>query len=132
VTRGYHRDAFTVEEPRGGRFAAAIERFLSSESFEFQEIAFYLSADGVVCCAVDSSWQPENVTPTTADKDLEEGRAALEYLVQSSPSFADAVRGKPVRYELIHDYGSGSILVCSKMRDVITWAKGFPSDPRGD
>jgi hypothetical protein len=74
---------------------------------------------------------PSHAGIRTAETDLEEGRAALEHLVQSSPSFADAVQGKPVRYELIHDYGTGSYLVCSKMHGLLTWASSFLRGPRG-
>jgi len=103
-----------------------MERFRSGESFEFREVAFRMSADGVIHCIVESSWQAENVTYATANGDLDEGEAALEQLMDESSEFRAAVCGCPVSYELVEDYGMGSILICSRRDGILEWAHGFP------
>ena len=99
---------------------------MSGESFEFREVAFRMAADGVVHCIVESSWQSENVTPATANRDLDEGEAALRHLMDQSSDFKAAVSGSPTCYELVEDYGMGSILICSRRDGIVEWAHGFP------
>jgi hypothetical protein len=66
------------------------------------------------------------ITTCCSGRGLEAGKAAFDFLMTSSPTFAAIMRGRPIRYELIEDYGSGSVLTCSKVDDLITWAHGFP------
>ena len=84
MSRRYRRPGFSVDDAAGARFDLAMERFMSGESFEFREVAFRMAADGVVHCIVESSWQSENVTPATANRDLDEGEAALRHLMDHS------------------------------------------------
>jgi hypothetical protein len=126
MTRRYHRDPFVIENPSGPRFELALERFLEGHAFEFKTIAFRTDTDGSVCCVIDSSWAAENVTKETAHRDLAEGQQAFAELSTTSPAFALAVRGRPVRYELIHDYGNGSVLLCSLRDGKLTWSTGHP------
>ncbi len=126
MTRGQHRGAFTVHTVVGSRFELAIELLVSGRSFEFHDVSFRIERDGTLLCTVDSSWGIDNVTLETATRDLEEGRAALDYLVVAAPAFAAAVHGRPVRFELIDDYGSGSVLICTRVSDKLAWAPGLP------
>jgi hypothetical protein len=126
MTRGRHKDAFVIEEPHGSRFDLALERFLDGNAFEFKQIAFAIDQNGTVRCSVDSSWASSAVTADTARKDLAEGQHVLEELLISSEAFRAAVQGRAVRYDLIEDYGMGSILICSRTGNELTWAPGFP------
>jgi hypothetical protein len=128
MTRGQHRGAFAVEAIEGPRFELAIERLTSGRAFEFQDVAFRIDDDGSLVCIVDSSWRIDNISVETATKDLEEGRGALEYLLGAAPAFSSAVRGRPVRYELIEDYGNGSVLLCTKENETLVWANGLPKN----
>jgi hypothetical protein len=103
-----------------------MERFQAGNAFEFREVGFHITADGVVHCIIESSWQAENVTPATANDDLDEGEAAFKYLMQEASEFRAAVGDRPVSYELVEDYGMGSILICSRRDGVVEWAHGFP------
>jgi len=126
MSRGIHRDRFVVETTNGRRFDLALERFLAGQVFGFQDVCFRMLPSGEVCCAIDSSWGPENVTPETAVSDLIEGQASFRELVEDSPAFASLVQGKPVRYELVDDYGTGTLLLCSFEDGEQVWAPGFP------
>lgn len=77
-------------------------------------------------CIVDSSCAPENVTVVSAARDLEQGRTTFQYLLERSPEFASVVGERPVRYELVHDYGNGSVLICWEQNGSITWPDGMP------
>jgi len=105
--RGHHRDAFCVEEAVGPRFELALELLRSGRTFEFDEIGFRMD-DQMTHCIVDSSCALEDVTAASAARDLEQGRATFQHLLERSPEFASAIGERPVRYELVHDYGNGS------------------------
>jgi hypothetical protein len=130
MTRGQHRDAFVVEAVSGARFDVALERFLGGQAFEFREVSFAMTPSGTVVVGVDTSWPLANVTADTATADFEFGRRALHELVASAASFASAVEGRPIRYELIADYGNGSVLLCTLEGGRLTWSAGLPSDAR--
>ena len=103
-----------------------MEQFQTGNEFEFREIGFHITADGVVHCVVESSWQAEKVTPATANDDLDEAEAALNYLMGESSEFRAAVGDRPVSYEVVVDHGMGSILICSRRNGVVEWANGLP------
>lgn len=115
MVRGQHRGAFTVDGVEGPRFELALDRLRAGHAFEFQDVAFQIGADGALTCVVDSSWDSDNVTASTATADLEGAVPALAHLVEFSPSFAAIVGSKPVRWELVEDDGMGSVLICTKI-----------------
>jgi hypothetical protein len=123
--RGHHRDAFCVEEAVGPRFELALELLRSGRTFEFDEIGFRMD-DQMTHCIVDSSCALEDVTAASAARDLEQGRATFQHLLERSPEFASAIGERPVRYELVHDYGNGSVLICWEQNGSITWSDGMP------
>jgi hypothetical protein len=126
MVRGQHRNAFVVDDVSGPRFELALELFLSGKSFEFRDVAFRVESDNAVHCIVDSSWAPESVTQASAAEDLDSGASALADLLGQSPAFASAVEGRPIHFDLVEDYGNGSILICTRTDETITWARGFP------
>ena len=121
-----HRGAFVVEALTGPRYELALELFRSGKSFDFRDVSLSIGDDGACLCIIDSSWGSEDVTATTAATDFEEAAATLRYILESSPEFASIVQSRPIRYELVNDYGDGSILICSKADGVVSWAYGFP------
>lgn len=85
-----------------------------------------MAGDGVVHCVVESSWQSENVTLATAERDLDEGAAVLRSLMLGSSEFSAAVANRTICYELVEDYGMGSITICSRSDKGIEWGYSFP------
>jgi hypothetical protein len=114
-----------IEELAGSRFDLAMARLREGHILEFRDVGFRIDDDGTLLCIVDSSWAIRSVTAARATADLDGGKVVLEALINSSPDFAQAVRGRPVRYELIHDYGTGAVLLCSRIGDRLEWARGF-------
>ena len=126
MTRGIHRDRFVVSTTVGQRFDVALERFLAGQFFGFHQIQLRMLPNGTICCAVDSSWEIENVTAETATTDFEEARDSFDALVAQSPAFASLIQGRLVRYDLVDDYGTGTLLLCSFDGGELAWAPGFP------
>jgi hypothetical protein len=126
MTRGQHRDAFVVDELAGPRFELAIERLREGHTFEFHDVGFRLEHDRYLVCIVDSSCGIEAISAPTAMHDLRVGATVVDRLLLSSPTFSAAVQGRQPRFELVVDYGEGSILICSNTEDVVTWVHGFP------
>jgi hypothetical protein len=115
-----------VDAVIGPRFDLAMERFRSGKAFEFREVAFRIDRSGVVFCVVESSWQAENITPATATRDLDEAETVFRFLARESPEFKAAVGDRPLAYELVEDYGMGTILICSRRDGLLEWSHGFP------
>jgi hypothetical protein len=92
-------------------------------------MAFSLDHNGTVRCTVDSSWASPAITAETVRTDLAEGQQVFEELSARSQAFRSAVQSRKVYYELIEDYGTGSILICSLTETELTWAPGFPRGP---
>ena len=121
-TSAYRGACMQVEEPQGPRFEAALKLFLDGvEALTVNGVEFQIDADGVLECAVSSTWQIENITTRTAERDLRRGMAMLRHLTESVPSFADRVSGRRVRQVLVHDHGTGSVEVCRREAGTLTW-----------
>lgn len=108
------RAGFEVDDVSGARFELALERLCSGHSFEFEGITFRFDVDGALLCEVCSSWGSEQMTAATAWADLERCRSVLRHLLGASGSFLSSVVGHRVRYDLVEDYGTGSILLQSE------------------
>jgi len=126
MVRGQHKNAFVVDDVSGPRFELALELFLSGKGFEFRDVTFRVESDDAVHCVVDSSWDASNVTQASAAEDMDLGASVLADLLGRSPAFASAVEGRPIHFELIEDYGNGSVLICTRTDEVVTWARGLP------
>src|SRR5262245_54556168 len=108
------RGGFEVDDVTDARFELALERLRAGHSFEFGGVTFRFDGDGALVCEVCSSWSSESVTPATISADLERCRSVLRHLLDVSDSFSRSVLGHRIRYELIEDYGTGSILLRSE------------------
>jgi hypothetical protein len=103
-----------------------MELFRSGESFDFRDVQFSVGADGVVSCSIESSWHKENVTPATANRDLDEGEMVFRHLLEESQEFREAVGTRPVSFDLVEWAGMGSILLCSRRDGILAWESGLP------
>jgi hypothetical protein len=53
------------------------------------------------------------MTPSRAEAELRRARAELAELKGESPEFATLANGRPISYELLHDYGMGAVLLAT-------------------
>jgi hypothetical protein len=83
-----------------------------------------VAPDGAVLVRVDTSWPSKSLTAETAATDFQFAQSTLGELVFASDPFASAVRGRAVRFELIEDYGTGSVLLCTLEEGSMTWSAG--------
>lgn len=103
-----------LEKLTGVRFATALELLREGGGFSVEGVVFRFDPPGELCCIVESSWAPERVSLATATEDLDFAAAVLQRVQAASPEFAALVQGATRRFELIHDYGGGSILLATR------------------
>lgn len=77
---------------------------------------------GVVRAEIVSEWQSQNLTEARAMAELEHGKAVTEELVAESADVRDLVRDHGVQYELIEDYGTGSLLIAREKGGNLEWS----------
>lgn len=61
-----------------------------------------------------------------AHADFEAASTTVARLLQSSPELASTIEDRDIRYELLHDYGTGAIRVATLDHGRVAWATGFP------
>jgi hypothetical protein len=115
-----------IEATSGARFEVALERFLGGLTFEFRGVSFAMAPEGTVVVRAGSSWSPSNVTVESVNADIELCQSATSELVACAEAFASAVRGRPIRYEVVEDWGTGSVLLCAMHGGRLTWSPGLP------
>ena len=120
------RGVFLVKRTGDQRFELALERLQSGASFQFRDAAFRLGENGELSCIVESSWNSENVSTSSATSDLRAARDALEHLIEVSPKFAAAMQGRLIRDELVER----NVRICSMSDGKFDWEVGFPRRPR--
>jgi hypothetical protein len=64
-----------------------------------------------------SALEPDSMTPSRAEAELRRAQAELEDLKTVSPDFARLISGRPESYELLHDYGMGSVLLATSSEE---------------
>lgn len=121
-------EALFVDETEGQRWRAALEILAEGGYIVWRGMGLTLRANigkgrprvgPRLFVRVMSIWEPEHVSPARAESELRRAQAELEELKSESPAFATLVSGRPVSYELLHDYGMGTVLLA-------TWTdKGF-------
>jgi hypothetical protein len=118
-----------LEGLAGARFAAALELLREGGGFSFEGVVFRFDAPGELLCIVESSWSPERVSRSTATEDLDFAAAVLERVQSASPEFAALTQSATHRFELIDDYGGGSVLLASRQGNRLTMmTTGGPED----
>jgi len=118
-----------ITKTEGPRYQLAIDRFREGHALLFENLALRLAADEVQC-SISASWQPESITEQRARTDFMAAESALARLLSSSTELASALEDRELRYELVHDYGTGGILVATLDAGRIDWAEGFPRPAR--
>jgi hypothetical protein len=115
-------EALNVDEATGRRWQAALELLEAGGYIFWRGIGLTLRAHTghgrsrvgpKVFVRVFSLWQPENMTPSRAEAALRRAQAELKDLEAESSDFAKLIAGRPMSFELLHDYGMGSVLLAS-------------------
>ena len=114
-----------VTDLSGARYELAVERFRNGHAILFENVSLRLTHDEVRV-SVAATWQPESINEERARADFDTAAATLERLLQSSPQLANAVEDRDLKYELVHDYGGGGVLVARLVHGRVSWAAGFP------
>jgi hypothetical protein len=70
---------------------------------------------------IATQWQLKNLTKPRALADLTRGQAIVEDLIANSPDVRQLVDKRGLRYELVDDYDTGSILLATVTSGVIEW-----------
>jgi hypothetical protein len=66
---------------------------------------------------VFTAFEPADVSPARAEAELRRAQGELEELKAESREFANLVTGRPVSYELLHDFGMGAVLIATWTED---------------
>ena len=115
------------DEAEGPRAELALQMLSEGKPVNFRGLGLRLSDSGTLECRVFTQWAPENVTDAIAHEERAVGVQTLEELVKSPP-FAALLQMRPQTWELLSDYGQGSIRVCHFDLDEIRWGKGYPRE----
>jgi hypothetical protein len=115
-----------IHEPRGSRFALALERLQEGFAFTFRSVGFWIAPDGAIEVRAQTSWFLENITEQTALNDLQKAEDLLNLLEAESSEFASLTQGRLRRYVLVDDYGMGGVELCRLVDGLLVWSKGFP------
>jgi len=120
-------ESLRTDEPEGQRWDLALERLRRGEPVILGNVAsVQIEWDSVKVVAL-SRWQAHNVTAARAREDFAEAARVIEGLTASDTRFREIVGGRRVDYELVEDYGKGSVLICRQDREGrLEWAAGFP------
>jgi hypothetical protein len=120
-------ESLRIDEPEGQRWELALERLRRGEPVLFGNVASVQVEPDAIKVAAFSRWQSENVTAARAREDLVEAARLIDRLSTSDVRFKEIVRGRKAEYELVDDYGKGSVLICRQDRGGrLEWAAGFP------
>jgi hypothetical protein len=113
-------EALVVDEAAGQRWRVALEILAEGGYILWRGIGLTLRAHigkgrsrvgPRLFVRVSSTWEPEHVTPSRAEAELRLAQAQLEELKAESPEFAALVDRRPLSYELLHDYGMGTVVL---------------------
>lgn len=119
-------EALAVDEAAGQRWQAALEILAEGGYILWRGIGLTLRAHigkgrsrirPRLFVRVSSAWEPDLLTPLRAEAELRHAQAELQELKTESPDFARLVSGRPVCYELLHDYGMGSVLLATSSEE---------------
>ena len=113
-----------VTDASPARWALGIDTLIEGGSIELYCIGLAVR-DSSVVISVFSAWLPENLTESHARAELERAQSIYSTLLAEQPTLARHVSHHPVRYELLHDYGGGAILLGTLDGETLTWQHPF-------
>jgi hypothetical protein len=101
---------FQVDEPKGQRWAAALELLKDGTPVVIKGIAMQPGEDEFHVSVV-SRWQKPN--EHAAREQIDRARSLLDDLLSSDSRFTAVLGGRPLKIELVDDYGMGATTICS-------------------
>ena len=118
-------EALKVDEASGQRWKAALEVLAEGGYIRWGSIGWrgigltFRSQVGAgpsrvgttLYVRVPSEWPASSITPSRAEAELRAAQDEIDSLTQNSAEFANLIAGHPVSYELLDDYGTGSVLL---------------------
>ncbi len=110
-----------VEEINTQRFEIALELFQEGHNLRFDGVNFWLAEDNYLNLQVESSWSIGDPDDERAFADLKRANAILNYLLKSSPEFAETVQGRSYRFSLIHFDGRDAVELGKFINNNIIW-----------
>ena len=110
-----------ISELSGARFDVAMDLFREGKSICFDEVQMQLTKDDALQISVESPWNTENISESRALADLNRGISVVDALTSVPPAFADSVRGKSRRVQLIDDNGTGAVRLCELTDGRVQW-----------
>lgn len=118
------KDALWVDEPAGPRWALALELLAGGEYVVCMGLGLTLATEalpephqpGRILKVRVQTLRPDSLTAEHARTEIENGEAGLDEIRQRSPAFAALVADREPLFELIDDYGTGSLRLAFKDR----------------
>jgi len=117
-----------VNETSGSRFELALQRLQEGRPFILDRVAFRIADEGFLECAIQSSWQIDNLTDQRARDDFAHAKKVLKHIVTNAIAFASLIENRPVVYTIIDDCGMGCAKLCQLDGDTICWADGITNN----
>jgi hypothetical protein len=116
------RGRFTVDYPRGQRWQLALERLAAGDPVVVRGTSLWLDEPGLLRVETASAWSDAGqVTEEVARAELGRARANVEELLDDA-AFRALVGDRSVRYELVSDYETGSVMLCTLRNGALEWA----------
>ena len=121
------RGLLSVDEPAGERWALALERLAAGHPVVVRDVCIRLDEPGVVRVEVPSAWSdPARVTADVAETELGRAASMLDDLLARDAGLHELAHGRERVYELVIDYETGTVLVCTSRNGRLEWAPGTP------
>lgn len=123
-----------IDEPSGDRWQLALDLIENGEAAvslagdtQIRRSAGWPGADGHIYVGVVVDG--DTVSKQAAQSRVDEARRRVDDLAKADPRFAALVRTHGVIWELVADYGSGSVQLAGiSETGKIHWPKNLPSD----
>ena len=112
------RVAMRVERDfQSARAKLALERLLEGHALQFERLSISLGPEGQTVVSVASHWRAENLNEALAEGEIGSARNRFGELLAAWPELGSALRSRQVTFELVDDYGTGTVLICTRRDD---------------
>lgn len=117
------RGRLRIDEPTGPRWALALERLVALDPVVVRGASLSLDEPGVIRVEVASAWSdPKRITAAVARAELARAKQTVDDILMGDAAFRAVVRNREPRYELVNDYETGRVLVCTLSDGHLSWA----------